>query len=563
MEQFYISDSHNLEAVKEYLASNEYTIQNDLVLTKEFEIEFAPEYRDFLENLKKTQEYQNNLIYGKDKTLGIVALEIVDDEMWLFKADGSIEKRPHQYWVMSPRPQGRGFDRLQGNQHYQYIKYFDNKDGYYAHMKEVYNKKADVYTISNSKEAAMVLNGITFYKGLQLSDLGILAFDIEGEGLTHHSGSNVFLITNVFKKNNEIIKKHFRLDHYEHAGAMIDAWCKWVQEVNPDIITGHNINGYDLPYLNHVARLYGTTLPLGKDLSDVLFSNRDSEYRVDGTQSWSYKRISIFGRQVIDGMFLAVKYDIGRKYESWGLKAIAEKEGFVSPDRQFYDASKIGENWSNLEEREKIVKYGVDDAMDSLLIFELMIPSYFMLCKMIPKPFQTLTEGASGSWLNSMLVRDYLQIGNSIPKSSEAVKFEGALSYGNSGIYSNCLKFDAASLYPSIMLQYNIYSRQKDPRGYALEILKIMREERLMYKKLGKETGSAYYKFLDNSRKVLINSMYGFMGAQGLNFNYPEGAAEVTRKGREVLNKAIIWATGKDYDYWNPKVVEEEDNEEQ
>ena len=561
MEAFYISDNHNLEAVKEYLASNEYTIQNDLVLTKEFEIEFSPEYKEYLEHLKQIQIYQNNLIYGKDKTLGVTALEIVDDEIWLFKADGSIEKRPHQYWVMAPRAQGRGFDRLEGNQHYQYIKYFDNKDGYYAHMKEVYNKKADAYTISNSKEAAMVLNGITFYKGLQLPDLGILSFDIESEGLTHHRDSNVFLITNVFKKNNEIIKKHFRLDNYEHAGIMIADWCKWVQEVNPDIITGHNINGYDLPYLNHVARIYGTTLPLGRDLSDTLFSNRDSEYRVDGSQSWSYKRISIFGRQVIDGMFLAVKYDIGRKYESWGLKAIAEKEGFVSPDRQFYDASKIGQNWDNLEEREKIVKYGIDDAMDSLLIFELMVPSFFMLCKMIPKPFQTLSEGASGSWLNSILVRSYMQIGNSIPKSTESVKFEGALSYGNSGIYSNCLKFDAASLYPSIMLQYSIYSRQKDPKGYTLEILKIMREERLMYKKLGKETGSAYYKFLDNSRKVLINSMYGFMGAQGLNFNYPEGAAEVTRKGREVLNKAIIWATGKDYDYWNPKTVEENEDE--
>jgi DNA polymerase elongation subunit (family B) len=562
MEKYYILDDTNLEAVKEYLASNKYTIENDLILTDEFEIELAPEYREFLETLKKQSQYSSDLIYGKDKTLGIVGLEIVDDELWLFKADGTVEKRPNTYWIMSPRPQGRGFERLLGKQHYKYIKHYDSKDGYYSHMKDVYNKKADCYTISNSREASMVIQGITMYKGLQLSDLGILAFDIEGEGLTHHNSSNVFLITNVFKKNGVVIKKHFRLDHYEDAGKMIDDWCKWVQEANPDIITGHNINGYDLPYLHHVAKLYGTRLYLGRDLSEPRFSNRDSEYRVDGSQSWSYKRISLFGREIIDGMFLAVKYDIGRKYSSWGLKAIAEAEGLVKEGRQFYDASKIAENWKDLNEREKIVQYGLDDAMDSLQLFELMIPSFFMLCQVIPKPFQSLTEGASGSWLNAMMVRSYLQNGYSIPKASDLVKFEGALSYGNPGVYSNCLKFDAASLYPSIMLQYNIYSPEKDPEGNMLKILKVMREERLHYKKLGKQTGDPYYKFLDASRKTLINSLYGFMGASGLNYNYPLGAAEVTRKGREVLNKAIIWATGKDYSYWNPKKEEDSDDDE-
>jgi len=562
MEAFYISDDNNFNDVKEYLSNNKYKIVNNLVITDEYEIEFDSKYSTFFEELKQKVQYDNDLIYGKDKTLGIVGVEVVDDEMWLFKVDGSIDKRPFQYWTIQAFTNNPALERLEGNQHYRYIRYFDNKNSYYAQMKENYNRKRDVYTLHNTKEAAMVMHGITFYKGLQLSDLGILAFDIESEGLQQHSGSNVYLITNVLKKNNKEIKKHFRLDDYEHAGDMIDAWTKWVQEVNPDIITGHNIVGYDLPYLAHVAKLYGTRLYLGRDISEMTISNKESQYRVDGSQSWTYSKLSIFGRQIVDCMFLAVKYDIGRKYSSWGLKAIAEAEGFVSADRQFYDASKIGQNWQNPIEREKIVKYGLDDADDSIKIFELMCPSFFMLCKMIPKPFQTLTESASGSWLNSIMVRAYLQQDMSIPKSSDSVPFEGALSYGNSGIYSNCLKFDAASLYPSIMLQYNIYSRQKDPKGYALEILKIMREERLMYKKLGKETGSSYYKFLDNSRKVLINSMYGFLGAQGLNFNYPEGAAEVTRKGREILDKAIIWATGKNYEYWNPKKVEEEDEAE-
>lgn len=30
---------------------------------------------------------------------------------------------------------------------------------------------------------------------------------------------------------------------------MLEAWAKFVREVDPDILTGYNINNFDLPYL--------------------------------------------------------------------------------------------------------------------------------------------------------------------------------------------------------------------------------------------------------------------------------------------------------------------------
>jgi len=41
--------------------------------------------------------------------------------------------------------------------------------------------------------------------------------------------------------------------------------------------------------------------------------------------------------------------------------------------------------------------------------------------------------------------------------------------------------------------------------------------------------------------------MYGYMASKYNNNNYPEGAAFITRTGREILAKAIKWATGEDY----------------
>jgi len=551
MERFYILDDENLKSMRDYLSTVKYTVKEDLILTDEFEFELDKKYVSLLTTLKSSSEYSDPLIYGKDSTLGVTAIEIMDDELWLFKRDGTIEKRPHYFWVMSTRPLDSHFERLDGNQHYKYIRYFTTKNAYYAFLKHAENRKYDVFTIYNSKEAAMVLNGITSYKGMTLDDLGILAFDIESAGLTQDSKSNVFLITNVFKKNGVITEKHFRLDRFENTGAMIDEWCNWVQSVNPDIITGHNINGYDLPYLHHVAKLYGTTLKLGKDISEPFFSTKESQYRVDGTQSWTYKRIGIFGRQIIDGMFLAVKYDIGRKYSSWGLKQIAQAEGLVKEDRQFYDASLIAKNWKDPIEREKIVQYGLDDAMDSLKLFELMIPAYFYSSMSIPKPFQSIIEGASGSWINSILIRGYLQEDHSIPKATElTAHVEGGISFAVPGVYRNLFKVDLKSAYPSQILRFQLSDKHKDPKSYFYKLVKFFTEQRFEMKRLGKETGLRLYQDRDAANKIFINSAYGACNTPGLNFNSPEIAAIITLETRKVIDLALIWASGKNKEYW-------------
>jgi DNA polymerase I len=180
------------------------------------------------------------------------------------------------------------------------------------------------------------------------------------------------------------------------------------------------------------------------------------------------------------------------------------------------------------------------------MLFDLMIPAFFTLCTIVPKGFQAIIESASGSQLNSVMVRSYLQERYSIPKADEPFKFEGAISEGSPGVYKNCIKWDIRSLYPSIMLTYTIEDKQKDPKGNFLRILSVLTEERLRNKKLAKDNKSEYHEALQNSQKILINSCFGFMGAPGLNFNYPKGAESITRYGREILKKAIKWATNKE-----------------
>lgn len=486
------------------------------------------------------------LIYGKNPTQNIVSIEIDNDKAIIFtEKDGvvSTEKVPHRFWLLCNERLDLTWVKMNGDQHYKYGKQFDN----YFKLKnerERYEGK-DFYTIYNAVEGLMAKDGFSYYKGMTVEDVSILSFDIETNGLVQNEDSRVFLISNTFRKNGEITRRLFSYEDYADDGDMIADWCEWVRTVNPSILTGHNIYGFDLPYLQHTATLHDKKLLLGRNKSTVKFGKNESKFRVDGSRELHYFKAQVYGREIVDTMFLAYKYDIGRKYASYGLKSIIKAEGLEKLDRTFYEAGTIKDHYQNPVEWAKIKQYAEEDGDDALTLFDLMVPPFFYMAQMIPKPFQLINESATGSQLNSLMVRGYLQNKHSIPKADEAVPFEGALSNGFPGIYRNCLKFDVASLYPSIMLQYEVYSREKDPDANMLTFLKFLRSERLKNKKLAKETGEEKYKHLDGSLKILLNSLYGFMGSPGLPYNFPQGAAEVTKKGREILMTAMEWACGE------------------
>ena len=557
MSNYQIQDDDHFQEVLLYVKEdgpfNTLKLDQNILTVDQYKFELDKQYISQIEQViskpQKLSEYSDDLIFGKDKTEGVVSVEIINNKVRMYLLDGSYAEKDNYYWMLASKPLDRKFKPLAGDLHYKYIRLFRNRKEFKKYSGKYYTK--DIYTVWNEAEAAMIFYGITQFKGLKVEDVPILSWDIEGAGLTRNDDSEVFMISNTFRgSNGKIERKTFRLDHYTSSKEMMEDWSVWVCAKDPTIMNGHNVYGYDLDYMNHVIGLQGGELLLGRDGSALEQKTKMSRYRVDGSQTWEYKKAKIHGRHIIDGMFLAVKHDIGRNYPSWGLKAIAEYEGLVKEDRQFYDASKIAENWADPIEREKIVKYGEDDSDDSLALYDLMIPSFFYMAQSIPKPFQVMMNGATGSWINSILVRSYLQDHKSIPKPSEADTVNGGMSYGIPGVYSNVSKWDAASYYPSTILTFDIYDRQKDPEAHFLKMVKYFTAKRFEQKGLYKETGDKYYNDLQASSKVFINSAYGVLGTNGLNFNSFKNAALITRCCRAGLQKAIYWATGKDIHYW-------------
>jgi DNA polymerase, archaea type len=490
------------------------------------------------------------LIFGKNPLQRVVGLEVTDNSAEIFQEllDGSIKSTfvENLFWILSPIPMDSDWVRLDGDLYYKYGKQITTREEF-TYLKRKYRNN-NIYSIWDERESLMVKDGISFYRGLKPTEISICSFDIETTGLNpNESDAQVLLITNTVRKSGVISRKLFSYDEYKSEEEMLVAWCDWVRDINPSILLGHNIFGFDLNYLNERANHWGIQLQLGRDGSGLKKGHFEKKFRVDGSRDLSYFDFRVYGRELVDTMFLAYKADAyERKYNSYGLKAIIKQEGWEAKDRVYYDASQIRYNYKDPVQWSLIKDYCIDDGDESLLLFDKFVPPFFYQGQSIPKSFQAVIQSASGSQLNSILVRAYLQQGHSLPKASEAVQFEGAISFGVPGLFKNAVRFDFAAMYPSIMLQYEIYDKQKDPNKYLLIILDYLRTERLKNKQLAKETGQIYYKHMEQSGKILINSIYGFLGSTGLIFNYPQGAAEVTKKGRELLSYCIKWASGNE-----------------
>jgi DNA polymerase elongation subunit (family B) len=507
--------------------------------------------------LKKRKNLKNvydSLIFGKDSTEYIVNVTINQNGANVFFKDGTSKVIPYKPWALGPY-EATNAKRLEGEQHYKFIKEYDY-DFYVTDFLD--NKPYEIFTPRSVEEGFMMCNGFTYFKGMKTEDASLLSFDIETTTTNAElPGSEVVLISNTFRKNGIITRRLFDIQDYKfNQIQMIDAWETWVREVNPDILLGHNIFSFDLPYLNTIK-----PLKLGRDGSEIYVEPQKSKFRKDGSQQYEYNNMKIFGREICDTYFLSIKYDISRHFPSYGLKAIEKHLKLVDESRIEWDFTKNSVKTfykTNDSLWQEFKEYCRQDGDSPIKMFDIMAPSFFYMNQSVPKTFQQMINEATGSQLDSIMIRSYLQDGHSIASSSKKVEFEGAISLGVAGVYKNVFKQDLIALYPSIMLQYEIYDKDKDPKQNLLKILKYVRTERIKNKDLYKKTKNKYYDDLQGSQKIFANSLYGYLGSGYLLYNSPENAAKITRLGRETLEKAIKFATNKDVTYWRELSKEKE-----
>lgn len=493
------------------------------------------------------------IIYGNDPTKNVVSVASKFGKIYQYSetSDGvKLEIKNYRPWILADENIDEQFDRMEGDNEYKWIRFFSTEK---AQREFGRNYREQTWKPRSLVDAYMLTTGVTYHKGMKRTDISVLSWDLETSGLKHDDKSRIYLIANTYRKGDTTIRKLFDLSDYAHDKEMLEDWCAWVRKMDPSLFIGHNILTYDCPYLLFCASKCGASIRLGRDGSEMQLALYELKYRVDGTRNIEYRQPTVFGREVLDTMFLMMSYDVGKKYQSYALKSLIKEAKLERPNRTLVNAAMIWQLWDRRHSEpqmwEEVREYAIFDGDDSLSLWDLCGDSTFYPASQIPMTHERVSMSATGGQINAQLMRAYLSEGHSIPKASDKKPFQGAVSFGFPGVYKNVFSLDFASLYPSVIIQFSVYDKKKDPKGYVLHMVKAYRKLRLEYKKLA-ENEDQYYIALDATAKRSLNSFFGFYGSKSANFNSPKCAALITEKGRELLNSLITWGTGKNFEQY-------------
>jgi DNA polymerase, archaea type len=320
---------------------------------------------------------------------------------------------------------------------------------------------------------------------------------------------------------------------------MLRELLRLIQERDPDTIEGHNIYGFDLPYLLSRCSLHGIPPAFGRDGTlPTAFESRTAL----AERSFDYVVTDIPGRHVIDTLLLVQSYDmVSRSMESHGLKYAAQYFGLTPPGRTYIAGDRISWHWDN--DPAPLLAYAMDDVEETARLSERLSGSAFYLTRMLPHNYGHVARMGSAAKIESLMTREYLRARNALPQPMQGTQTTGGYTdIFLAGALGPVLHVDVESLYPSIMI-LNAMCPATDHRRAFPGLLRQLTKLRLDTKKaMRREKDPEVRGRLDAmqaSFKILINSFYGYLGYARALFNDYGAAEQVTQTGQSILRGMI------------------------
>ena len=396
--------------------------------------------------------------------------------------------------------------------------------------------------------------------------------------------------------------KDFNTEHqkfiFDTEREMLMHFIDWWVKHTPDILTGWNVNLYDVPYIcRRVKRILGS-----KWMNSISPWNRanEREVYVQGRKNYAY---DVSGVNILDYLDLYRKFTYSNQ-ESYRLDHIAHVElGQRKVDHSEYENFKdfYTSDWQKfieyniqdtelidrLEEKMKLLDLAITMSYDAKVNFEDVYSQVRMWDTMI---YNYLTD------------RNIVVPPKKGAKKDE--KYAGAyVKEPIPGKYDWVVSFDLNSLYPHLIMQYNISPEtlwetrhpsasverilneeitieddvcvcangaqyRKDIQGFLPEMMDKIYKERTIYKKKMLEAKQAYEKTptdklqrdiskfnnIQMARKIQLNSAYGAIGNQYFRYYNLANAEAITLSGQV----SIRWIEGRMNKYLN-KILKTED----
>ncbi len=322
-------------------------------------------------------------------------------------------------------------------------------------------------------------------------------------------------------------------DHDE--GAMLAEMVREVGARDPDVIEGHNLFRFDLPYLDERARRHGVTLAVGRDGSAM--RHRRARFRV-GERVIPYPDYRIHGRHVIDTWFLALRYSQANPdLERNGLKDVARHFGVASPQRTYMPGAEA--SWYFDHDPDTLFRYALDDVRETREISAALSSGYYVQARIFPYRYQDTELVDDPAKIDGLMLREYLARRHSFsaPETGEPAARKPAVLKVR-GLSRPVLCCEVTALYPAVMLARGCRPRA-DEIGVFPELLRRLRDLR---EDGGWMRGAAPApdagRFLATARSnlgLLLRAFHDYLAFPEGHFNDVRAADAVTHAGGEVV----------------------------
>ena len=388
-------------------------------------------------------------------------------------------------------------------------------------------------------------------------------------------------------------QKNVTYHYHSDEIAMLEAFLYWWEQNTPDVVTGWNVRLYDIPYLcGRMSRI------MGEKKMKQLSPWKIVDHEVIGISGRDYNIYSISGVTTLDYLELYKKFTYVNR-ESYRLDFIAEVElGQKKLDHSEYDTFKdfYTKNWKKFIDYNIVDVELVDRMEDKMKLIELALTmAYDAKVNFVDVMYQVRM------W--DTIIYNYLKKRNIVipprDRSEKDKRYEGAyVKQPEPGVYDWVVSFDLNSLYPHLMMQYNISPEtlveekhpsvtcdkilnqeltfemykdyavcangamfRKDIKGFMPKLMEKMYAERKIYKKKMLQAKQEYeknptkqlekdiakYNNFQMARKIALNSCYGAIGNQYFRFFKLANAEAITLSGQT----SIRWIENKMNGYLN------------
>ena len=421
------------------------------------------------------------------------------------------------------------------------------------------------------------------FPDIESADQEILAISIKDS----FSGRIIVFGARAFNNKDPMVDyMHFRSEE-SMLGAFLDYW----QENFPDVITGWNVQLFDMPYIhNRIERILGEKFV--KLLSPWKLVSRREIY-IKGRKQLA---IDTLGISCLDYLELYKKFTYTNQ-ESYRLDHICSVElGEKKLDHSEFDTFK--EFYEN--DWQKFIEYNIHDVRlvdkldDKMKLLELAFTMAYDAKVNYEDVFSQVRM-----WDNYIYC-ELLKRKIAIPPKKEATKTEkyaGAyVKEPKPGFYDWVVSFDLNSLYPHLIMQYNISPEtlqdtrhpsvtvdkilekqvdvdgefavcangaqyRKDKHGFLPQMMKKMYDSRVIFKKKMIKAKQQYEKTptvelmkeiarcnnIQMAKKIQLNSAYGAIGNNYFRYYKLENAEAITLGGQF----SIRWIENRMNKYMN------------